>query len=542
MVMSQRGSAVSDVARLEDYLRAVQLRKWLVLTVTIVGLVLSYLYVVSRTDSYTATATVLIRSTPVGARVPGQNEPPNLEREREVIQSDTVAMAVGAGLEPPATAEKVLVGLTVDFRPESDVLQVHHTSNDVAYSAAVANAFVTEYADQREGEAVRYYESLQESTILDRDALTAAIEEVYAEREDLREERDIIADGDGSLTDIDAAIGAASASASSLSSQLRSTEVELRDLIKQDNARQRAAEVLKPALLPESPDGIGATYLLAFGLLLGLMGGMVTAFVLERLDTTAREDEDVSLALETSVLGSIPMLGLGARSGTGGLVMLSSGGSARVHAAREAFRRLRSSLQFLHLASGISTILVTSSTPGEGKSLICANLSTALAQNGDNVVLVNADMRRPTLERLLGVKGSGSGLSEYLSRTAELAPEPVAGIPNLAFVRSGSQPANPGELLNSTRFDQMLLTLKDAGYTYVIIDTPPVLSTADAVSAARSVDGVLVLVDTERTDTSDLLRVRGDLARSGSKIIGAVMNRTKFKRRGFFRRRDHYAY
>ncbi len=202
---------------------------------------------------------------------------------------------------------------------------------------------------------------------------------------------------------------------------------------------------------------------------------------------------------------------------------------------------MRSSVQFLNSSSGVSSVIFTSSSPAEGKRLTSANLSIALAQNGSRCVLVSADLRRPTLERLFGMEGPRPGLSEYLASAAELNAEKVPGIDNLWLIRSGTPPSNPGELLNSDRFEQMIKELEREDVEYVVIDTPPVLSTADAVSAARYVDGVIVVVDTERTETSDLLQVRADLERSGSKLLGAVMNREKFERGGLFRR-DKYAY
>ncbi len=540
-MMHQRGTGTADVARLEDYIRAVQRRKFLVLAIMAAALIAAYLFASSRQDSYTASASVLTRSSPVGARVPGQFEPPNLEREREVVQSNRVADAVVGRLGGGAQPESLLSGLSVDFRPDSDVLFVAHTSGDGQRSAEVANAFAEEYAAIREGEAAGYYSSLRQSTETNRDALALALEDAFAEREALRTQRATLFNAGSDLTEIDAAIALASSSASNLSGQLRATEAELRDLQKQDDARSPAAEVLRPALVPTQPDGVGLPYLLLAGLVLGTIAGIVVAFLLERLDTTAREDEDVSLALGQAVLGSVPTFGLGSR-GASALVMLSSGGRAPIQAAREAYRRLRSSVQFLHTTNDVNSILITSSTPSEGKTVTSANLSIALAQNGSRVVLVSADMRRPTLEKLFGLDTSQPGLSEYLDGTAELLPENAPGIDNLWLIRSGGSVGNPGELLNSDRFERMLKELDRQAIDFVIIDTPPVLSTADAVSAARFVDGVIVVVDTERTDTADLLRVRADLARSGSKILGAVMNRTKFKRRGLFGRRDHYVY
>ncbi len=541
-MMQQRVGQATDVARLEDYIRAVQLRKWLVLGITLFALLAAYFYTTTRQTVYTATASVLVRSSPVGARVPGQNEPPNLEREREVLQGNKVANDVVADLGGGRTAQDLQRNLSVEFRPDSEVLLVRHTSENADDAAAVANAFAARYASLREGEAAGYFSSLQQSNRDDLAALGVTLEETYSEREDLERERASVSAAGGDVTSIDAAIAVASASASNVASQMRNAESDLRDLEKQDGARLAAAEVLKGALTPSAADGFSRRLIMLAGLLLGALAGVVTAFLLERLDTTAREDDDIALALGTSVLGSVPTLGVGVRSGAGGLVMLSSGGSARFHAAREAFRRLRSSLQFLQTSSGVSSVLVTSSTPGEGKSLTSANLAVALAQNGSRVVLVNADMRRPTLEKMLGIEGSRPGLSEYLNHTSEINVELTPGIENLWFIRAGSQPPNPGELLNSDRFEQLMKELDREGVDFVVVDTPPVLSTADAVSAARFVDGVIVVVDTERTDTSDLLRVRADLERSGSTILGSVMNRQKFNRGSIFRRKDHYVY
>jgi capsular exopolysaccharide synthesis family protein len=302
-----------------------------------------------------------------------------------------------------------------------------------------------------------------------------------------------------------------------------------------------AARLLSSAQAPGGPDGIPQSLLALAGALLGLTLGLVTAFFLERLDTTARDEDDVALALGASVMGAIPTLGFGYRKAGQALIMISDGGGPRIAAAREAFRRLRGSLQFLQSSGGVGSVVVTSSSPGEGKSLTSANLALALAQNGSRVVLVSGDLRRPTLERMFGMEAQRPGLSEYLAQTAELNAEKVPSIENLWLIRAGRTPANPGELLNSDRFELMIKELEREDVEYIIVDTPPVLSTADALSAARYVDGVLVVVDAEQTDTSDLLQIRADLERTGAKLLGAIMNRRKIDGGGLFRRKK-YAY
>ena len=125
----------------------------------------------------------------------------------------------------------------------------------------------------------------------------------------------------------------------------------------------------------------------------------------------------------------------------------------------------------------------------------------------------------------------------------EVTPPPIVsvGVENLAVIPAGPTPANPGELLGSARFRDLIRRL-EATYEYVVVDTPPVLSAADSIAASASVGGVVVLVDSRRTDTSTLLQVRSDLDRAGARVLGAILNRDRSRDAGFFSRRDRYAY
>jgi capsular exopolysaccharide synthesis family protein len=220
--------------------------------------------------------------------------------------------------------------------------------------------------------------------------------------------------------------------------------------------------------------------------------------------------------------------------------MLAGGRSAKVQRARESFRRLRSAVQFLGTSRDADTYLVTSARPAEGKSTISVNLAAALAQGGAKVCLINADLRRPTVERMLGVPNV-RGLSSWLTDNSVTdIMVPVDGTPGLVLVPSGPPPANPGELLATGGLDELLGELSTQ-FDVVIVDAPPVLSAADASAIAPHVDGTLIVVDSRRTDTDTLLRVRGELERTGGRLLGAVLNRDSTDggpRLG----RDRYAY
>ncbi len=535
-----------DSARLEDYIRAIKLRKWVVISLALLGLGAALLFTRTKTNFYTATATVVLSPTPVGS-VNTNLVSPNLEKEREIILSNRTATDVVDQLGLDDEPRALLRNVKVAFRPDSDVLNIDYTNTNAEVASAYANAFAAAYVERREEVARSYYASRIAQTEANIQALEDRSAQVSTEIDRLKRDRlDIILEitdpieRAGPLTEVDDQLASLRAERTDLLSETRTLGTILRRDQGTIASRSPAAQLLRTSEPPEMPDGLNQSLLKVAGLVFGLIAGVVAAFFLERLDTTAREDTDVALALDTDVVGSIPTLGFGNRSGSSALVMLTHGGSSRVSAAREAFRRLRTSILFLNSTEGVQSILVTSASPAEGKSTISANLSLAFAQSGKNVVLVNADLRRPTQEERFGIPKSNVGLSEYLGGDDELTAIPVPNVERLWLLPAGSTPANPGELLGSPRFKKLIQNLTEE-MDFIIIDTPPILSTADAIAAAGAVDGVVAVVDSRRTETSDLLQVRADLQRSGARLIGAVLNRRKHRSGGLFKR-DRYAY
>ena len=538
-MMYESGSQAKETPGLEDYLAAIRQRKWLILACAVLGLAAGIALGAVRTKTWEASAKVLANPTNVGS-TDGRLERPVLEREREVVDSNAVARLVADDLGITTSPLLLLRNLEVVFVDNSDTLELLYTDPDANQAQDIVNSFANQYVAKRNQDAT----DLDEATIFQFqaavDEISIRIDELQVELTDLERQRRLAVGTDA--TDLNQEIAGVRTARNALLADLRAPNSDLSDAQVAANTRTSPAEVLQLADLPTTPTGFSDNILRALGLFLGTGMGAAFAFVLHRLDRTARESGDVELALGTSVLASIPSFGMANRSGSAAIVMLSGGKSARVQRSREAFRRLRSSVQFLGTTRDADTFLITSARPAEGKSTTAANLAIALAQGETKVCLVNADLRRPTIEKVLGIPSSQQGLGDWLDdQSVSNIMVAVPGTPGLVVVPAGPPPSNPGELLATSRFSDLIDELTDQ-FDIVLVDAPPVLSAADASSIARTVDGTIVVVDSSRTDTDTLLKVRSEIDRAGGTVVGAVLNRDNSDTGGGILRKDRYAY
>lgn len=206
----------------------------------------------------------------------------------------------------------------------------------------------------------------------------------------------------------------------------------------------------------------------------------------------------------------------------------------------EAFRSVRTNLQFSGINAPLRTILVTSASPSEGKSSIVANLATVFAQSEKEVVVVDGDMRRPTLHKIFKLSNR-IGLSDYFIR----APEQMTGVVKktkvngLSIITSGSLPPNPSELLNSPKMKDVL-NLLSKHFDMILLDSPPLLAVTDALILAKSVDGVLLVVDPKKTKRGAIRQAVEQLRRLDARLLGVVLNNIKVKRSSYYYNRDYY--
>lgn len=259
--------------------------------------------------------------------------------------------------------------------------------------------------------------------------------------------------------------------------------------------------------------------------LLGLLGGTALALLRDRLDTKIRNKDDVEAAAEDiTVLGAIPF---DSDAPKHPLILEADPHSSRA----EAFRSLRTNLQFVDAAEHPRVITVTSSLAGEGKTTTTANLAFALANSGASVCLIEGDLRRPRLLTYLGLEG-GVGLTDVLiGRVALKDVVQRFGEHRLMVLGSGATPPNPSELLGSEPMQAVLDDLRGR-FDYVVIYAPPLLPVTDAAVLSRRTDGTLLIAGAGIVNRDQMLEALDTLEAVKANILGIVLNRVQRGARG----------
>lgn len=282
--------------------------------------------------------------------------------------------------------------------------------------------------------------------------------------------------------------------------------------------KSQAQVLIEPnesAVLPSSPTSPNPTRILPLGLILGLLVGFGIAAVRQYNDTKVRRTEDVEAAAGTGVLGILPKSDdLGSERG--------DVDRTKSFHEREALRKLRTNLRFVDVDHQPRSIVITSANQGEGKSTVASNLATVLAESGERVVLVDADLRRSAVARAFDLDGT-VGLSQVLAGSATLTdalqPSHTDGLEILA---AGAVPPNPSELLGSHRMEHLIEQL--AEHHFVVLDAPPLLPVTDAALLTRSADGAVLVVAAGKTHKEEVERAAAALRAVDGKVLGAILN------------------
>lgn len=274
--------------------------------------------------------------------------------------------------------------------------------------------------------------------------------------------------------------------------------------------------VVTPAVAPVAPSSPNTRLYLALGLLVGAAVGLVMAVLRTTLDTRVRGENDLRRLSQAPVLGGIAYDPDATKKS---LLTQVHPQSPRA----ESFRQIRTNLQFAHVGHESKAVLITSSLPGEGKTTTATNLAIALAQAGQSVVLVDADLRRPRVDDYLGLERN-AGLTTALVGSADVNDllQPW-GDDDLFVLTSGQIPPNPSELLGSEAMKQLIVGLESA-FDAVIIDAPPLLPVTDAAVLAQQVGGVVLVLGSSKVKLPELQKSLSALEMVEADLLGVVLN------------------
>lgn len=289
-----------------------------------------------------------------------------------------------------------------------------------------------------------------------------------------------------------------------------------------DNANQLGrpgtVTITDEAAVPSSPTSPNVQLNTILGVMLGLMLAGCVVVVLEYLDDTIKTPEGIERTT------GLPTLGLVTRfAGTNGdaQAMWDTGPAA------EAYRQIRTNVHFARLAREVKTVLVTSASPGEGKSTTAANLARVMAQAGEQVILVDTDLRRPSLHQVFNVPNSSGLTGIMLSQQIDVNQGLVSsGVKNLRLLPSGPLPSNPSEMLTSKKMRELMDALSEAA-DYVVFDSPPILAVTDASILASMTDGTIVVVEMGKDRPNLLREVKAALDKANARVLGMVINKAK---------------
>jgi capsular exopolysaccharide synthesis family protein len=507
---SRPGAAPLEESPLRDVVAALR-RRALIIVIAAVALPAGALaYSLDSEDQYTATAKLLFRDPGFDQKLLGGPVlAPSVDPAREaatnigLVSLDTVSGRAAESrsirtraLTPAEIRDKV----TVAAQGQSNVVAVSAVDRDPQFAARLANTISRQYILFRRD--------------ADRSKINQALRLVQRQLQAL------------SPAQRDATQGRS----------LRQQVDQLRVLAALQTGNAELVQKAEPPLEASSPKPLRNTIL---ALVLGLMIGIGLALLIDRLDRRLRDRDDAARLLGRPVVGAIP------RSST-----LRSQPRDALHLdgeEAEAFRALRANLRYYDIDRDIRSLLVTSSAPGDGKSTVARYLAATAAAAGVRTILVEADLRRPTLNALFGSLRA-AGLSDVLSDQSPLPaaigqlPVSMAGAKSgrmLDVMVAGTPPPNPTDLLESSRMRAVLADLEQR-YELVVIDSSPVSVVPDSIPILNQVSGVLVVMRESKSTSVDVRRLRDQLEHLGVTPLGLVMNGTAPTEKDAYR--GYYAY
>ena len=464
----------------EQVLGILRLRGLWILLCLVLAAAVAYGISKHQTKKYTATASIAFSNNSLSEEIAGLSESgggsataqeaSNLELVKLGDMAARTASRLGHGL----TEERVAASLKISGQGESSVVDVAATATSPQLAAEIANTYASAFVEEQQNTTHRYFKT--------------ALALVKKQLARLSPAQRLGADG--------------------LDLQNRAQSLGLLAELGY-NKVQIAAE----ARVPSSPSSPRTKRNTLLGAILGLLLGIVVTLLLERFDRRIRGPEDLEAIYRLPMVGGVPKSGRLARSGR-----KRGKGTPLPPTEAEAFGLIRAHLRFFNVDRELRTLVIASAAPGDGKTTIARHLASAAARAGARVLLIEADLRHPTLARQLDIQaGQGLGgvligsisMEEATSSVAlEVSPgEGISGRKLDVLVAGSVLPPNPGELLESSAMDILLARAKSA-YDLVVIDTPPLTAVSDAFPLLTRVDGVVIVgwVGRSRRDAAEQLQ------------------------------------
>src|SRR4051812_16391192 len=444
----------------------------------------------SQEKQYSASASLLFRDPQLdqkfsGSTVFAPSSDPNREAatNAKLASLEVVAARTSKALGGKVPAGEISGKIAVAPAGQSDVVTITATDHDPVFAAKLANTFAEQFIAFRRD--------------ADRSKISAA--------------RQLVTDQLKRLSSAEAAGPQGTAL------RQRGEQLQILAALQTGNA-----ELVQPANTPGSPSSPQTKRNVIFALLFGLIMGCGLAVLLERLDRRLKDPKQVSDVYGRPVIGAVPESREIARTEQGFEDLPTN--------EAEPMRMLRANLRYFNVDREVRSVLVTSAAPGEGKSTVAKHLASAAASTGERVLLLEADLRRPTLKNRLQLAGD-NGLSQVLAGTRSLRSAieqvEVAGSAGerrtLSVLASGPIPPNPTDLIESDRMRQVLKAVSEK-YDLVVIDTPPTSVVSDAIPLVKSVDGVLVVARLGKTTRDSSAHLRDQLNNLGAYVLGVVVN------------------
>jgi capsular exopolysaccharide synthesis family protein len=473
------------------YLHIVWHRKWWVGAIAVLGVAASLAFSLTAHKQYSATAQLLVQASFDANGLSGVQQQPvtqtDVQTELQLVTSASVQQAVRNQLKSTPAVSVSEVGLT-------NVMAITAISRTPSEASLIANAWATAF--------VQYQQAVASHS------LTTAEAQLRTQISSI--EQQVQSFGKNPT----------SAEAAALLNQEAVLKEQLAQMQVSGATDTGDVALVTPATTPTSPSSPKPAEDALLGLVAGLALGLGAAFVRDSFDDTLTSKEATERAGGAPVLAMTPLVPSWRRQSPL-LVTVAEPNSP----AAEAYRSLRTSLQFARQEQQLRSLVVTSPGAAEGKTATLANLGVVFAQAGERVVLVSCDLRRPRIGAFFGLDEQ-AGLTGVLldERTLEETVLPVPGFDRLSLLPAGPVPPNPAELLDSARARDVFTRLRDQ-YDLVLIDSPPVLPVTDAAILSRLADATLMLAAAGQTRRSDLHRAVEKLDQVGATILGTVLNK-----------------